>query len=70
MKVTFYFDDDEENGFSAEARVAGGGKWKSVLFDASDFKSATGAHLESFSGALSRVFVSGAEVLVNNIVWI
>ena len=70
LKVTFYFDDDEENGFSAEARVAGGGKWKSVLFDASDFKSATGAHLESFSGALSLVFVSGAEVLVNNIVWI
>ena len=70
LKVTLYFDDDEENGFSAEARVAGGGKWKSLLFDASDFKSATGAHMQSFSGALSLVFVSSAEVLVNNIVWI
>ena len=70
LKATFYFDDDEENGFSAEAHIAGGGKWKSVLFDASDFKSATGAHMESFSGALSLVFVGNDEVLVNNILWI
>ncbi len=70
LKVTFYFDEDEENGFSAEVRVAGGGKWKSILLDAADFKSATGAHLENFSDALSLVFVGSAEVLVNNLVWI
>ena len=70
LKVTFYLDEDEENGYSAEARVAGGGKWKSLLFDAADFKSATGAHLESFVDVLSLVFVGNGEVLVNNIVWI
>ena len=70
LKVTFYFDDGEENGFSAEVRVAGGGKWKSILLDAADFKSATGVHMESFSAALSLVFVGSAEVLVNNVLWI
>ncbi len=70
LKIVFYFDDDEENGYSAEVRVAGGGKWKGIFLDASDFKTATGAHMERFAGALSLVFVSSAEVLVNNIVWI
>lgn len=70
IKVTFYFDEDEEKGFTAEARISGGGKWKSILFDAGEFKSATGLHLENFENALSLVFVGSEQVLINNVLWI
>lgn len=70
IKVTFYFDEDEEKGFTAEARISGGGKWKSILFDAGEFKSATGLHLENFANALSLVFVGSEQVLINNVLWI
>lgn len=70
LKITFYFDEDEENGYSAEVRVTGGGKWKSILLDPADFKSSTGAHPETFAGALSLVFVGSAQVLINNVLWI
>lgn len=70
VKVTFYTDAEEERGFSAEARVEGGGAWKSLLFDASDLKSETGAPLPDFSHVVSVVFVSSGEVLINNVLWI
>lgn len=70
IRVTFYRNAEEKNGYSAEARVEGGGKWKSILFDANDFKSETGEHLEDFTGVVSVVFMGEGEVLVNNVLWI
>lgn len=70
LKVTFYKDANEEHGYSAEASVAGGGKWKSLLFEPADFKSETGQHLEDFSDVISVVFIGSGEVIINNIVWI
>ena len=70
LKVTFYLDAREEQGYSAEARIAGGGTWKSLFFEPADFKTETGQHLENFGGVVSVVFVGSAQVLVNNILWI
>ena len=70
VKVTFYTDAMEEHGYSAEAWVEGGGKWKSILFDANDFKSETGASLADFTNVVSVVFVGNGDLLVNNLVWI
>lgn len=70
LKVTFYPDANEERGYSAEAHIQGGGKWKSLFFEPSDFKTETGQHLENFKNVISVVFVGSAEVLVNNILWI
>lgn len=70
LKITFYPDANEERGYSAETRIRGGGKWKSLFFEPSDFKSETGQHLENFQDVISVVFVGSGEVLVNNILWI
>ncbi len=70
VRVMFYKNDEECDGFTAEAPVEGGGKWKSVLMEAGDFKSETGAPLGDFSGVVSVVFYSDDEVLVNNVLWI
>ena len=70
LKVIFYFDGNEEKAFATEVWLEGGGKWKSFCFDASDFKSQTGEHIENFRNAVSRVFSGDKEVLINNILWI
>lgn len=70
LKVIFYFDDNEEKAFATEVWLEGGGKWKSFCFDASDFKSQTGEHIENFRNAVSLVFIGDKEVLINNILWI
>lgn len=70
LKVIFYFDGNEEKAFATEVRLEGGGKWKSFCFDASDFKSQTGEHIENFRNAVSLVFIGDKEVLINNILWI
>lgn len=68
--VMFYFDDEEEKPFSVDVRVEGGGKWKNLCFDADDFKSSAGEHIENFKDAVSVVFVGDREVLINNVLWI
>ena len=50
--------------------IAGGGKWKGILLDPSDFKSETGLPLGSFEGIVSVVFLSEDETLINNVIWI
>ena len=70
LTVTFNKDSSESDGFSAAVRVEGGGKWKSVLLNAEDFKSETGMSLTGFSGVVSVLFTSEEEVLVNNVIWI
>lgn len=70
LKVLFYKDEEEAAGFGCEVPIAGGGKWKSILLDPSDFKSQTGISLGSFDGAVSVVFLSEDEVLINNVIWI
>ena len=67
LKVIFYFDGNEEKAFATEVWLEGGGKWKSFCFDASDFKSQTGEHIENFRNAVSLVFIGDKEVLINNI---
>jgi len=70
--VTFFMDasEDESAGYSAEVRIEGGGKWKSILLGHDDFKSETGVHLSDFKGAVSVRFLSQSEVLINNVIWI
>ena len=70
LRVVFYKDEEEEVGFSGEVQIAGGGGWKSVLFDPTDFKSDTGAPLQDFHGVVSVVFMSDEDVLINNVLWI
>lgn len=70
IKVTFFEDTEEGTGYSAEAQITGGGKWKSVLLNPDDFKSGTGAHLADFKGTVSFTISADAEVLVNNVIWI
>ena len=70
LKIVFYFDGNEEKAYSAEVWIEGGGKWKSFCFDASDFKSQTGEHIDSFEHAVSLVFIGDKEVLINNVLWI
>lgn len=68
--VTFFLDPSESEGYSAEVRIEGGGKWKNVLLEHDEFKSETGAHLNDFKGVVSVRFLSQAEVLINNVIWI
>ena len=70
VKVIFFMDEEEKIGYSAEAAVAGKGRWKSLLFDAGDFKSETGAALPGFGGVVSVAFVSKEHILINNVLWI
>ena len=70
IRVIFFRDQEETKGFSATARIEGGGKWKSVLFDADDFKAEDGSVLGEFSGVLSVVIAGEGEFLVNNVLWI
>ncbi len=70
LRVLFYKDEEEDVGFKCEVPVAGGGKWKSVLLDASEFKSETGLSLGSFDGVVSVVFLSDDQILINNVLWI
>lgn len=70
MCVTFYLDSMEENGYSADVNIEGGGRWKNFVLDPLDFKSPTGASLTDFTGVISVVFFSEKEVLINNVLWI
>ena len=70
LKIMFYLDANEEQGYGAEVNVEGGGKWKSFVLDPFDFKSANGASLGDFTHAVSVAFYSEREVLVNNVLWI
>lgn len=70
VKVTFFENTEETDGFSAEAKIEGRGKWKRILLSADDFKSETGAHLSDFTGVASVLFSFEGEVLVNNVLWI
>lgn len=69
VNVTF-FEEGAEEGFSAEAKVEGKGKWKSILLSPDDFKTPTGVHLSGFKHVVSVLFTFEGEVLVNNVLWI
>ena len=70
LKVVFYSDVEEETGYTETFFVQGGGKWKSFLADAADFKSDRGASLASFRGTVSVVFQGEGDVLINNLLWL
>ncbi len=70
LKIVFYKDEEEVAGFGCEVPIAGGGKWKGILLDPSDFKSETGISLGTFDGVVSVVFLSEDETLINNVIWI
>lgn len=70
LKITFYLDANEEQGYCAEVNVEGGGKWKSFFLNPLDFKSAVGAPIEGFAHVVSIAFYSENEVLINNVLWI
>ena len=70
LRVVFYKDEEEKNGFFGEVLIEGGGIWKDILFDASDFKSDTGVAMEDFSGLVAVVFMCDDEVLINNVLWV
>ena len=70
LKVIFYKDAEEAVAYSCELPVAGGGKWKSVVLDANDFKTEAGVSMNGFAGSVSLVFLSEEDVLVNNILWL
>ncbi len=70
LRVVFYRDEEEDVGFKCDVPVAGGGKWKSILLDANDFKSDRGVSLSDFEGVVSVVFMCDDEALINNVLWI
>lgn len=70
VKVTFFVNAEGTDGFSAEEKIEGRGKWKHILLTPDDFKSETGAHLADFNGVVSVLFSFEGEVLVNNVLWI
>ncbi len=71
LKVIFYLDADEREGYSADVHIEAGGKWKSTMLACGDLKSETGAPLADFSGVVSVVFLGeGGNVLINNLLWI
>lgn len=70
LRVVFYIDAEEQNGYEAEFQVAGGGKWKKFSCESMDFKAAKGLSLEDFTKAVSVVFLGKGDVLVNNIIWL
>lgn len=70
LNVVFYKDEEERFGYSANAEIEGGGIWKSVFFEASDFKSDSGESLLDFNDVVSVAFMCDDDVLVNNVLWI
>ncbi len=70
LRVIFYKDEEEKDGYSVDVTVEGGGMWKSYLIDPTDFKSETGAPLKDFAGVVSVAFFSEDDVLINNVLWI
>lgn len=66
------FVHDEEDGkvhYSCSAKIEGGGKWKSILMEAEDFKSELGASLPSFKD-VSALILLGENIVFNNIIWL
>ena len=70
LKVVFYLDDEENVSYASEVEIGAGGKWKSVMFDADDFKSEVGAPLRSFHGTIAVAFFGEGSFLINNVVWL
>lgn len=70
FRVILYMDAEEEKGYSVEEEIKGGGKWQNFLYVCSDFKSETGASLPDFRKAVSVVFLSEDDVLINNMKWL
>ncbi len=70
LSVSFFINEDEEAGYSVSVKVAGGGKWKRIVLEEEDFKAETGAPFKDFSLAVSVLFYSEQEVLVNNVAWL
>ncbi len=70
LNIVFYMDADEQKGFAFSAEVPAGGRWKNFILKNTDFKSETGVPLPDFSQAVSVVFLSDGDVLVNNLKWL
>ena len=70
LKVVFYKDEEENISYASEVTVEKGGKWKSVLFDADDFKNELGAPMRSFEGVVSVAFFGEGGFVINNVVWL
>ncbi len=68
LRVTF-FRSDSDRGYTCEVHIDGGGKWKNILLDASDFKQEGGQNLGDFAGVHSVMFASEGQVLINNVLW-
>ncbi len=68
LRITF-FRSESDKGYSCEVHIEGGGKWKDILLDASDFKQEGGPSLEDFEDVHSVMFVSEERVLINNVLW-
>lgn len=70
LNVIFYTDMEEEEEYSCTFHVSGSGKWKKFVCESNDFKSKTGNALSDFSSAVSVVFLSEDDVLLNHILWL
>ncbi len=70
LKVIFYKDEGENMGYSATAEVEGGGKWKSFVFDANDFKTEMGIPMREYEGVVSVVFLAEGKFIITNVLWI
>ena len=70
VRVTFFTDSEESEGYSDEAKIEGKGKWKRIIMNADDFKSESGAHLSSFKNVVAVLFSFDGEVLINHVLWI
>ncbi len=68
--VTFCRQEGETTAeYSCVCRVEGGGKWKSILLEAEEFKSETGHPLPSFAG-VTALILSGGGMIFNNLLWL
>ncbi len=70
LRVVFYRDEEARVGFLCDVEIEGGGTWKHICLESSDFKAESGETFQDFGGVVSAVFMSDDDVLINNVFWI